>query len=82
MLPDDVIAALSSDARIAAVELTGSRAGGQATPLSDWDFAATAARFDSFVSELVHGPLEHVRSRLTFHDPTRLAAPWPSAAAS
>jgi thymidylate kinase len=27
----------------------------------------------SFVSELVYGPLEHVRSRLTFHDATRLA---------
>jgi hypothetical protein len=46
MLPDDVIAVLSSDARIAAVELTGSRARGQATPWSDWDFAVTAARFD------------------------------------
>jgi thymidylate kinase len=27
----------------------------------------------SFVSELVYGPLEHIRSRLTFHDATRLA---------
>jgi hypothetical protein len=46
MLPDDVIAVLSSDARIAKVELTGSRASGQATPLSDWDFAVTAAAFE------------------------------------
>jgi hypothetical protein len=52
MLPDDVIAVLSSDARIAAVELTGSRARGQATPLSDWDFAVTAARFEDVRSEL------------------------------
>jgi predicted nucleotidyltransferase len=46
MLPDDVIAVLSADARIAAVELTGSRARGQAAPLSDWDFAVTAAGFE------------------------------------
>jgi hypothetical protein len=46
MLPDDVIAVLSSDVRIAAVELTGSRARGQATPLSDWDFAVTAVGFE------------------------------------
>jgi hypothetical protein len=45
-LPDDVIAALAADERISKVELTGSRARGQATPLSDWDFAVTAARFD------------------------------------
>jgi hypothetical protein len=46
MLPDDVFAVLSSDVRITAVELTGSRARGQATPLSDWDFAVTAAGFE------------------------------------
>ena len=46
MLPDDVIAVLSSAAGFAAVELTGSRARGQATPLSDWDFAVTAPRFE------------------------------------
>jgi hypothetical protein len=45
MLPDDVIAVLSSDRRISKVELTGSRASGQATPLSDWDFAVTATAF-------------------------------------
>jgi hypothetical protein len=45
-LPDEVIAVLSSDARIATVELTGSRARGEAAPLSDWDFAVTAAEFD------------------------------------
>jgi hypothetical protein len=46
-LPDDVIAVLSADPRITAVELTGSRARGQETPLSDWDFAVTAAEFDA-----------------------------------
>ena len=46
MLPDDVIAVLSADARIASVELTGSRARGQATPMSDWDFAVTAPEFE------------------------------------
>jgi hypothetical protein len=46
ILPDDVIDALAADARISSVELTGSRARGQATPLSDWDFAVTASRFD------------------------------------
>ncbi len=45
MLPDDVITVLSSDTGIAAVELTGSRASGQATALSDWDFAVTTSRF-------------------------------------
>jgi hypothetical protein len=46
MLPDDVITVLSADPRIAAVELTGSRARGRATRLSDWDFAVEAARFE------------------------------------
>jgi len=46
ILPDDVIGALAADARIAKIELTGSRARGAATPLSDWDFAVTAAAFD------------------------------------
>jgi hypothetical protein len=45
-LPGDVIAVLSSDARISEVELTGSRARGEATALSDWDFAVTAPEFD------------------------------------
>ena len=46
ILPADVIATLASDTRISNVELTGSRARGQATPLSDWDFAVTAPRFE------------------------------------
>jgi predicted nucleotidyltransferase len=46
MLPDDVITVLSSDARISKVELTGSRAKGQATPLSDWDIAVATPRFE------------------------------------
>ncbi len=45
MLPDDVLGVLAADPGIAAVELTGSRARGQATPLSDWDFAVTARSF-------------------------------------
>jgi hypothetical protein len=45
-LPDDVIVVLSSDARIAGVKLTGSRASGQARPLSDWDFAVTTGEFE------------------------------------
>jgi Nucleotidyltransferase domain len=52
MLPDDVIAVLSSGAGIAAVELTGSRARGQETPLSDWDFAVTAPRFEDIPGTL------------------------------
>lgn len=44
VLHDDFISALASDARIFKVELTGSRARGQVTPLSDWDFAVTHAR--------------------------------------
>jgi predicted nucleotidyltransferase len=46
MLPDSVIAVLSSDARISKVELAGSRARGQAAPWSDWDFAVTVAAFE------------------------------------
>jgi hypothetical protein len=45
LLPGDVIGVLSSDARISKVELTGSRARGEATALSDWDFAVTAPEF-------------------------------------
>jgi Nucleotidyltransferase domain len=45
-MPDAVITVLSSGAGIEAVELTGSRARGQATPLSDWDFAVTAPSFE------------------------------------
>jgi hypothetical protein len=61
-LPDDVIVALSSDARIAEVELTGSRARGQATPLSDWDFAVTTAEFEDVRNALPEtvGPLHPV----------------------
>lgn len=62
MLPDDVIAVLSADARIAAVELTGSRARDQAAPLSDWDFAVTAAGFEDVrnaLSEIIR-PLHPV----------------------
>lgn len=47
MLPDDVVRVLASDARIRSVELTGSRARGTATALSDWDFAVTAAEFEA-----------------------------------
>jgi hypothetical protein len=45
ILPDDVISTLASDVTISTVELTGSRARGQATPLSDWDFVVTTPRF-------------------------------------
>lgn len=61
-LPADVISTLSSDARISKVELTGSRARGEATPLSDWDFAITAPQFDELregLAEIV-GPLRPV----------------------
>jgi predicted nucleotidyltransferase len=51
-LPADVISVLSSDARIGTVELTGSRARGEATPLSDWDFAVTARQFDELPDAL------------------------------
>jgi hypothetical protein len=46
ILPDDVIGVLASDTRISTVKLTGSRARGQATPLSDWDFAVTTPSFE------------------------------------
>lgn len=46
-LPDDVVSVLTSDARIQHVELTGSRARGSATALSDWDLAVTVAKFET-----------------------------------
>jgi hypothetical protein len=47
VLPDHVVGVLVSDARIRRVELTGSRARGAATALSDWDFTVTAAEFEA-----------------------------------
>ena len=47
MLPDDVVRVLASDARIQRLELTGSRARGAPTALSDWDFTVTTAEFDA-----------------------------------
>lgn len=46
-LPDDVVTVLTRDVRIHRVELTGSRARGTATALSDWDFTVTAAAFET-----------------------------------
>lgn len=62
ILPDDVIGTLAADARISGIELTGSRARGAATPLSDWDFAVTATRFDEVRDALAEtvGPLQPV----------------------
>lgn len=47
VLPDDVVRVLASDARVQCVELTGSRARGAATALSDWDFTVTTAEFEA-----------------------------------
>ncbi len=47
VLPDDVVRVLLSDVGIQSVELTGSRARGTATALSDWDFTVTAADSDA-----------------------------------
>jgi hypothetical protein len=46
MLPGDVLRALGSNGGIQRVELIGSRASGQPTPLSDWDFKIVTAGFD------------------------------------
>jgi predicted nucleotidyltransferase len=46
-LPDEVVSLLQSDARIQRVELTGSRARGTPTALSDWDFLVTATAFEA-----------------------------------
>jgi hypothetical protein len=47
VLPHDVVRVLAYDARIRRVELTGSRARGAATVLSDWDFTVTTAEFEA-----------------------------------
>jgi hypothetical protein len=61
-LPDTVARLLAADARIQRVELTGSRATGTATALSDWDFTVTAAEFDAVRAALpsLVGPLQPV----------------------
>jgi len=53
---------LACDARIHRVELTGSRARGTATALSDWDFIVTAADFGAVRDALpsLTGPLRPV----------------------
>jgi hypothetical protein len=45
VLPDDVMRVLGSSAGVQHVELIGSRASGQAMPLSDWDFKVVTADF-------------------------------------
>jgi hypothetical protein len=45
VLPGDVTRLLGSNAGIQHVELIGSRASGQAMPLSDWDFKVVTADF-------------------------------------
>jgi hypothetical protein len=45
VLPDDVMRVLGAAAGIQRIELTGSRASGRATPLSDWDFQVVTAGF-------------------------------------
>jgi hypothetical protein len=52
MLPGDVMRVLGSNAGIQHVELIGSRASGQATPLSDWDFRVVTADFDEIRQDL------------------------------
>jgi hypothetical protein len=61
-LPDDVLGVLTADARIQRVELTGSRATGVTTPLSDWDFVVTTTRFEAVRDALpsLVGPLRPV----------------------
>jgi Nucleotidyltransferase domain len=44
-LPDDVVRLLQADPGIDRVELVGSRARGDALPLSDWDFKITTGAF-------------------------------------
>jgi hypothetical protein len=46
VLPGDVMRVLRSNAKVGRVELIGSRATGQATPLSDWDFKVVTADFN------------------------------------
>lgn len=45
VLPDDVLRAVGAGVGVQRVELTGSRARGQALPLSDWDFTVVTTDF-------------------------------------
>jgi hypothetical protein len=62
VLPDDVVSVLLSDAAIQRVELTGSRARGTPTALSDWDFMVTAPAFEAVRDRLpsLTAPLQPV----------------------
>jgi predicted nucleotidyltransferase len=62
VLPDDVVKVLLSDAGIQRVELTGSRARGTPTGLSDWDFMVTAPAFEAVRDRLrsLTAPLQPV----------------------
>jgi hypothetical protein len=73
ILPDAVIRALAADGRIESVELTGSRAAGTATPLSDWDFAVTTGRFDE-VRRALPATVATLRPMVAQWD--RLSAAW------
>ena len=68
-----MIGVLAADTRISAVELTGSRARGQATPLSDWDFAVTTPRFDE-VRKALPGMVAPLRPVVAQWD--RLSRRW------
>lgn len=61
-LPADVARVLAADARIRRVELTGSRASGTATALSDWDFIVSTTQFEAIRAALpsLVGPLRPV----------------------
>lgn len=73
-----VIAVLSADARITKVELTGSRDRGQATPLSDWDFAVTATEFEGVRNVRVSVISPPVGTSSVPRVPARLpSATWP-----
>jgi hypothetical protein len=72
-LPDDVVRLLEADPGIDRVELAGSRARGDALPLSDWDFKITTGAFAEVQQRL---PAVAARLRPVVAQWDRLSSTW------
>lgn len=72
-LPDDVLLLAEADADIDRIELVGSRACGDALPVSDWDFEVTTCAFPRVQRRL---PAIAARLRLVVAQWDRLSSTW------
>lgn len=72
-LPDDAVRLVEADPAIDRVELTGSRARGDAVPLSDWDFEITNRAFPEMQQRL---PVLAAQLRPVVAQWDRLSSTW------